>query len=116
MTSKPACFDHFASLGKSFCHSTPARRKPTGKLPVRVAMSNSSCKRELQRSRVGLCGRNAAVSMRLEEVVPWGRSMWEYTHMFDLDEAALSSQKILGVGDGPASFNAEMHELGRRVV
>src|SRR5687768_13111837 len=38
MTSKPVCFDHFESFDKSFCHSTPARRKPIGKLPVRVAM------------------------------------------------------------------------------
>ena len=51
----------------------------------------------------------------LEQVVPWGRSMWEYVHMFDLSEADLAG-KILGVGDGPASFNAEMHQLGRRVV
>jgi len=54
--------------------------------------------------------------MKLEQVVPWGRSLWEYAHMFDLDEATLASAKILGVGDGPASFNAEMHALGRRVV
>ena len=54
--------------------------------------------------------------VKLEEVVPWGRSMWEYAHMFDLGDADLSTKKILGVGDGPASFNAEMHELGRRVV
>jgi hypothetical protein len=54
--------------------------------------------------------------MRLEQVVPWGRSLWEYAHMFDLDEATLASAKVLGVGDGPASFNAEMQALGRRVV
>src|SRR5437667_289641 len=54
--------------------------------------------------------------MQLEQVVPWGRSMWEYAHMFDLDEAALSSLNILGVGDGPASFNAAMPALPRRVV
>jgi hypothetical protein len=39
--------------------------------------------------------------------------MWEYAHMFDLDDATLASAKILGVGDGPASFNAQMHALGR---
>ena len=55
------------------------------------------------------------MAIRLEEVVPWGRSMWEYVHMFDLSEADLE-QRILGVGDGPASFNAEMHAQGRRVV
>ena len=53
--------------------------------------------------------------MKLEQVVPWGRSLWEYTHMFDLRDAYLD-QRILGVGDGPASFNCEMHERGRRVV
>ena len=35
--------------------------------------------------------------------------------MFDLSDADLS-KPIVGVGDGPASFNAEMHEQGRRVV
>ena len=54
--------------------------------------------------------------MKLEQVVPWGRSLWEYAHMFDLDDATLASATILGVGDGPASFNAEMHARGRRVV
>jgi hypothetical protein len=55
------------------------------------------------------------MSLKLEEVVPWGRSLWEYTHMFDLDEAALAS-RICGVGDGPASFNAELTARGGRVV
>ena len=54
--------------------------------------------------------------IKLEHVVPWGRSMWEYAHMFDLSDADLATKKILGVGDGPASFNAEMHQQGRRVV
>ena len=54
--------------------------------------------------------------MKLEQVVPWGRSLDEYAHMFDLSEAELAAAQILGVGDGPASFNAEMHERGRRVV
>src|SRR5687767_16022272 len=53
--------------------------------------------------------------MKLEQVVPWGRSMREYVHMFDLSEADLG-RKILGVGDGPASFNVEMHARGRRVI
>jgi hypothetical protein len=54
--------------------------------------------------------------IKLEEIVPWGRSMWEYAHMFDLSEDDLGQKKILGVGDGPASFNAEMHQQGRRVI
>lgn len=36
--------------------------------------------------------------------------------MFGLTEAELTSFRILSVADGPASFNAQMHELGRRVV
>ena len=40
--------------------------------------------------------------MKLEQVVPWGRSLWEYTHMFDLTGADLA-RTIVGVGDGPAS-------------
>jgi hypothetical protein len=53
--------------------------------------------------------------MKLEEVVPWGRTLAEYKLMFLLSEADLNS-KILGCGDGPASFNAEMTELGHSVV
>lgn len=55
------------------------------------------------------------MSLQLEEVVPWGRSMDEYARMFDLSEVDLSS-RLLGVGDGPASFNAEMRARGRRVM
>ncbi|MFM7578677.1 MAG: SAM-dependent methyltransferase, partial [Microcystaceae cyanobacterium] len=53
--------------------------------------------------------------MKLEEVVPWGRTLEEYQAMFSLSEADLNA-KILGCGDGPASFNAEMTELGHFVV
>jgi SAM-dependent methyltransferase len=53
--------------------------------------------------------------MKLEEVVPWGRALAEYKLMFDLSELDLNS-KILGCGDGPASFNTEMTELGHSVV
>jgi len=45
----------------------------------------------------------------------WGRSLDEYRQMFLLSETDLKS-KILGCGDGPASFNAEMHQLSHRVV
>ena len=55
------------------------------------------------------------MSEKLEQVVPWGRSLWEYVHMFDLSDADLQ-KKILGVGDGPASFNAEMHQRRRRII
>jgi hypothetical protein len=53
--------------------------------------------------------------MKLEKVVPWGRTLEEYKSMFSLSETDLTA-KILGCGDGPASFNAEMIELGHHVV
>jgi hypothetical protein len=53
--------------------------------------------------------------MKLNEVVPWGRTLEEYKLMFNLSEADLSS-KILGCGDGPASFNAEMTEKGYSTI
>jgi hypothetical protein len=56
------------------------------------------------------------MSIPLENVVPWGRSLSEYAHMFDLGDDDLANKTILGVGDGPASFNSEMHAHGRRVV
>src|SRR5215218_2737621 len=63
----------------------------------------------------GLSGTTCRMSIKLESVLPWGRSMDEYVRMFDLDDAALRS-RILGVGDGPASFNSEMRAAGRHVV
>lgn len=51
----------------------------------------------------------------LDNVVPWGRSMDEYVAMFSLSAQDLAS-RILGCGDGPASFNAEMTALGHSVV
>ena len=51
----------------------------------------------------------------IEGVVPWGRTMDEYCGMFDLVERDLRG-RILGCGDGPASFNAEMSALGYSVV
>lgn len=53
--------------------------------------------------------------MKLEEVVPWGRTLAEYRSMFSLSDPDLNI-KILGCGDGPASFNAEMTKLGHSVV
>jgi hypothetical protein len=53
--------------------------------------------------------------MRLEKVVPFGRSLDEYIGMFRLSPSDLE-QKILGVGDGPASFNAEATQLGYHVT
>ncbi len=51
----------------------------------------------------------------LDQVVPWGRSFDEYQRMFALSEADLR-RRILGCGDGPASFNAEATRRGVRVT
>jgi hypothetical protein len=53
--------------------------------------------------------------MKLNEVIPWGRSFEEYRRMFALTGDDLGGT-ILGCGDGPASFNAEATALGQRVV
>jgi hypothetical protein len=55
------------------------------------------------------------MSMKLSEIIPWGRSFEEYTRMFSLTGEDLAGT-ILGCGDGPASFNAEATALGHRVV
>jgi len=51
----------------------------------------------------------------LDTVVPWGRSFDEYQRMFALTETDLAL-RIVGCGDGPASFNAEGTRRGSRVV
>ena len=55
------------------------------------------------------------MSVTLSHVLPWGRSLDEYRRLFDLTEEDLAS-RILGCGDGPASFNAELTGLGGSVV
>ena len=55
------------------------------------------------------------MSVRLDQVIPWGRSLQEYTQMFNLSDEELNL-RILGVGDGPASFNSEMNTLGHTVL
>ncbi|MGW8369702.1 MAG: SAM-dependent methyltransferase [Gammaproteobacteria bacterium] len=45
------------------------------------------------------------MAFQLSNVVPWGRSFDEYVRMFSLTDDDLQS-RILGCGDGPASFNA----------
>jgi hypothetical protein len=51
----------------------------------------------------------------LDQVVPWGRSFDEYQRMFALTDEDLGL-RILGCGDGPASFNAEATRRGATVV
>jgi hypothetical protein len=55
------------------------------------------------------------MAIRLSDVIPWGRSFDEYRRMFALSDADLAG-RILGCGDGPASFNAEATGLGHAVV
>jgi hypothetical protein len=53
--------------------------------------------------------------MKLDKVVPFGRSFTEYVKMFNLSAQDLQS-KILGVADGPASFNATATKQGSQVI
>jgi hypothetical protein len=55
------------------------------------------------------------MAFQLESVVPWGRRFSEYRVMFALTSDDLAG-RILGCGDGPASFNAEATSLGTGVV
>ena len=51
----------------------------------------------------------------LDHVVPWGRSFASDRRMFALTDDDLA-RKIVGCGDGPASFNAEATRLGSAVI
>lgn len=55
------------------------------------------------------------MTFELKNVVPWGRNLEEYTKIFKLTDSDLNS-KIISFGDGPASFNAEMTQLGKKVI
>jgi len=55
------------------------------------------------------------IEYTLQSIVPWGRTLAEYQAMFLLSHEDLQ-QKILGCGDGPASFNVETRALGGDVV
>lgn len=55
------------------------------------------------------------MSFTLTQVVPWGRSFDEYVAMFALTQADLR-RRIVGVGDGPAAFNAVTNRTGGGVV
>ncbi|MCF6207555.1 MAG: class I SAM-dependent methyltransferase [Sulfurovum sp.] len=54
--------------------------------------------------------------MNLEQIVPWGRSKKEYMEMFNLSKEDILNKRILGVGDGPSSFNTEVDYDGGKVV
>lgn len=52
--------------------------------------------------------------MKLDEVVPLGRTLQEYQCMFALTKADLN-KKILDCGGGPSSFNYEMKMYGSEI-
>jgi len=51
------------------------------------------------------------MAVKLDGIVPWGRSFDEYVRMFALSQADLG-RTILDCAAGPASFTAEMHRRG----
>ncbi len=55
------------------------------------------------------------MTMKLDKVVPFGRTLAEYKLMFNLTEIDFQKQ-ILDIGAGPASFAAEMYKLGYDVT
>jgi len=55
------------------------------------------------------------MSIRLNEIVPWGRSRAEYALMFRLAESDLTAG-VLDCGGGPASFTAELSAESFRAV
>ena len=55
------------------------------------------------------------MAFKLENVVPWGRTLDEYRMMFLLNDNDMS-KRIAGFGDGPASFNFEATKQGYSVT
>lgn len=51
-----------------------------------------------------------------KQIVPWGRNLEEYQRMFSLNPSTDLPRRILGCGDGPASFNMEWTKLGGQVT
>jgi hypothetical protein len=59
--------------------------------------------------------KSQAMPIQYKDILPWGRNFDEYRHMFDLTASELSL-RILGCGDGPASFNVECNRRGGQVT
>lgn len=55
------------------------------------------------------------MAIHYNNVVPWGRSYDEYVRMFALSVSDLRS-RVLGCGDGPASFNSVLAARGVKVI
>lgn len=55
------------------------------------------------------------MAFELNSIVPWGRTFTEYQQMFNLSADDIT-KRIISIGDGPASFNAEMYTMGKQVT
>jgi hypothetical protein len=55
------------------------------------------------------------MAITYDSVKPWGRRFSEYVGMFALAPQDLQG-RILGCGDGPASFNAEATAMGHQII
>jgi len=55
------------------------------------------------------------VDFKLDNVVPWGRSLQDYIQMFNLSQPDLQ-KSIIDCAGGPASFNAEQYQAGKTVI
>ncbi len=55
------------------------------------------------------------MDINYKDIVPWGRSFYEYIKMFSLTPDDLNL-KILNCGGGPSGFNAEMTRRGKNVI
>ena len=55
------------------------------------------------------------MKFELDKVVPWGRNLKEYKEMFNLSENDLDNN-IISFGDGPASFNSELNNIGKNCI
>jgi hypothetical protein len=55
------------------------------------------------------------VNFHYKDIIPWGRSFNEYLDIFNLSEEDMT-RDIVGVGDGPASFNVRMYQRGKPII
>ncbi len=55
------------------------------------------------------------VDFKLENVVPWGRSLQDYIRMFNLSDRDLQ-KSIIDCAAGPSSFNLEQYNAGNSVI
>ena len=77
--------------------------EPAANFSRTTCQSSSKMTREEPGAAGGATG---PVTIKLNQIIPWGRSFQEYRRMFTLTDEDLRGS-ILGCADGPASFNAE---------